>query len=53
MRIRLSRTVEAAPDLAGRVVVVLNHPSWWDPFMGMVLSECLPIGTMFPSTRPR
>ncbi|MFO0843459.1 MAG: lysophospholipid acyltransferase family protein [Gemmataceae bacterium] len=28
------------PSLDGRpLLVVLNHPSWWDPLMGMVLAE--------------
>ena len=25
------------PSLTGPVVVVLNHPSWWDPMIGLVL----------------
>lgn len=30
------------PPLDGRpLLVVLNHPSWWDPLMGMVLAERL------------
>jgi phytoene desaturase len=37
--IRLSRTGQP-PALHGQpLVVVLNHPSWWDPLMGMVLAE--------------
>src|SRR5262245_27539334 len=37
--VRLSRTGRP-PALGGRpVVVVLNHPSWWDPLMGMVLAD--------------
>lgn len=37
--VRLSRSGQP-PALDGRpVVVVLNHPSWWDPLMGMVLAE--------------
>jgi 1-acyl-sn-glycerol-3-phosphate acyltransferase len=36
--VRLSRTGKP-PALNGRpLVVVLNHPSWWDPLMGMVLA---------------
>ena len=31
----------------GPVVVVLNHPSWWDPMIGLVLSECWPGRAMF------
>lgn len=37
--VRLSRS-GPAPDADGRpLLVVLNHPSWWDPLMGMVLAE--------------
>jgi 1-acyl-sn-glycerol-3-phosphate acyltransferase len=36
--VRLSRAGKP-PDLGGRpVLVILNHPSWWDPLMGIVLS---------------
>jgi 1-acyl-sn-glycerol-3-phosphate acyltransferase len=27
---------------AGPLVVVLNHPSWWDPLIGQVLTEQMP-----------
>jgi 1-acyl-sn-glycerol-3-phosphate acyltransferase len=32
------------PDfhMTGPIVVVMNHPSWWDPLMGMVLSGLWP-----------
>jgi hypothetical protein len=31
------------PELPRRlVVVVLNHPSWWDPLVGLILTEALP-----------
>jgi 1-acyl-sn-glycerol-3-phosphate acyltransferase len=37
--VRLSRT-GWPPLLDGRpVVVVLNHPSWWDPLLGMILAD--------------
>jgi 1-acyl-sn-glycerol-3-phosphate acyltransferase len=37
--VRLSRTGKP-PPLNGRpLVVVLNHPSWWDPLLGIVLAE--------------
>ena len=40
--IRLSKT-GLPPRLEGKpVLVVLNHPSWWDPLFGMVLSELFP-----------
>ena len=29
-------------DLAGPVIVVLNHPSWWDPLIGLVLAGLWP-----------
>jgi 1-acyl-sn-glycerol-3-phosphate acyltransferase len=31
------------PDLPRRpLIVVVNHPSWWDPLIGLVLSESMP-----------
>jgi 1-acyl-sn-glycerol-3-phosphate acyltransferase len=31
------------PELSGRpAIVVLNHPSWWDPLIAMILTESLP-----------
>src|SRR4051812_39691239 len=27
---------------AGPVLVVMNHPSWWDPMFGVVLSDLFP-----------
>lgn len=24
------------------VVIVMNHPSWWDPMIGLVLTACMP-----------
>jgi diapolycopene oxygenase len=29
-------------DPAGPLVIVMNHPSWWDPLVGFVLAELLP-----------
>src|SRR5438067_1428372 len=45
--VRLSRTglLPALPE--GPLVVVLNHPSWWDPLIGLVLAELLPEHTHF------
>jgi 1-acyl-sn-glycerol-3-phosphate acyltransferase len=40
--VRLSKE-GAVPKVGdGPVVVVLNHPSWWDPLMGMVLADLFP-----------
>lgn len=36
----LSTSCERLPD--GPVVVVLNHPSWWDPLICLVLSDLFP-----------
>src|SRR5262245_7040132 len=37
--VRLSNAGKPA-EIAGRpVLVVLNHPSWWDPLMGMILAD--------------
>jgi 1-acyl-sn-glycerol-3-phosphate acyltransferase len=40
--VRLSRT--GMPALVPNVplIVVLNHPSWWDPLVGLVLTELFP-----------
>lgn len=40
--VRLSKTgpLPEIPD--GPLIIVLNHPSWWDPMMGMVLAYLLP-----------
>jgi 1-acyl-sn-glycerol-3-phosphate acyltransferase len=40
--VRISRE-GALPALpAGAVIVVLNHPSWWDPMIGLVLTTLMP-----------
>jgi 1-acyl-sn-glycerol-3-phosphate acyltransferase len=36
--VRLSRTGKPPTTAGAPVVVVLNHPSWWDPLMGVVLA---------------
>jgi phytoene desaturase len=39
--VRVSKTGKA-PIVDGRpVIVVLNHPSWWDPLMAMMLSDLI------------
>jgi 1-acyl-sn-glycerol-3-phosphate acyltransferase len=37
--VRLARAGKPAEPGGRPVVVVLNHPSWWDPLMGVVLAE--------------
>lgn len=32
---------EAPPALAGPLLVVMNHPSWWDPLLGLLLADRL------------
>ncbi len=40
--LRLARA-GALPEMPPRpLIVVLNHPSWWDPMIGLVLTELLP-----------
>jgi 1-acyl-sn-glycerol-3-phosphate acyltransferase len=40
--VRVSRT-GLLPELPSRpVVVVLNHPSWWDPLIALILSGSMP-----------
>jgi 1-acyl-sn-glycerol-3-phosphate acyltransferase len=40
--VRLSKSgpLPYLPD--GPLIIVLNHPSWWDPLFGLVLAELLP-----------
>jgi len=41
--VRLSRTSSSLPqDSSLPLLVVLNHPSWWDPLIGLFLSGLLP-----------
>ena len=40
--VRLSRSGRPAPVPDGPLIVVLNHPSWWDPLVGLVLTELFP-----------
>lgn len=37
--VRLSRSGFAIPADGRPIVVVLNHPGWWDPLIGIVLSR--------------
>jgi hypothetical protein len=40
--VRLARCGRRPQGLTGPVVVVLNHPSWWDPLLCLVLSDLFP-----------
>lgn len=40
VRLSISGPLPELPDEP--LIVVLNHPSWWDPMMGMVLAHLLP-----------
>jgi 1-acyl-sn-glycerol-3-phosphate acyltransferase len=41
--VRLSRSGNPLPtDRSSPLLVVLNHPSWWDPLIGVFLSGLLP-----------
>jgi 1-acyl-sn-glycerol-3-phosphate acyltransferase len=37
--VRLSKSGAAFPTTDEPILVVLNHPSWWDPMIGVVLSR--------------
>ncbi|AWM39056.1 hypothetical protein GobsT_26740 [Gemmata obscuriglobus] len=37
--VRLSKSGAAVPNGDEPLLVALNHPSWWDPMIGMVLSD--------------
>jgi 1-acyl-sn-glycerol-3-phosphate acyltransferase len=40
--VRLSRSGLLPPLPDGPLIIVTNHPSWWDPLVGLVLAELLP-----------
>jgi 1-acyl-sn-glycerol-3-phosphate acyltransferase len=40
--VRVSKAGPLPPAITGPVVIVLNHPSWWDPLLCFVLSQRLP-----------
>ena len=40
--VRLSIEDRPGPVPDGPLIVVLNHPSWWDPLVGLVLTELFP-----------
>jgi 1-acyl-sn-glycerol-3-phosphate acyltransferase len=40
--VRLSRGGRPAAVPDGPLIVVLNHPSWWDPLVGLALTELFP-----------
>lgn len=42
--VRLSRTSAPVPAGDAPLLVVLNHPSWWDPLLCFVLSHLFPDG---------
>jgi 1-acyl-sn-glycerol-3-phosphate acyltransferase len=42
--VRLSRTSAPVPAGEAPLLVVLNHPSWWDPLLCFVLSHLFPDG---------
>lgn len=37
--VRLSRSSHPFPSADEPILVVLNHPSWWDPLIGLILSN--------------
>jgi 1-acyl-sn-glycerol-3-phosphate acyltransferase len=39
--VRLSNTSHPLPPADAPLLVVLNHPSWWDPLLGVILSQRL------------
>jgi 1-acyl-sn-glycerol-3-phosphate acyltransferase len=40
--VRLARAGRPFVPDGGPLVVVLNHPSWWDPLVGLVLADLFP-----------
>jgi 1-acyl-sn-glycerol-3-phosphate acyltransferase len=45
--VRLSRESAAIPDGDTPILVVLNHPGWWDPIIGFLLSRSFGTRTHF------
>ena len=45
--VRLSRAVGAPADSHKPILVVLNHPSWWDPLTCIVLTQLFPNRTHY------
>jgi 1-acyl-sn-glycerol-3-phosphate acyltransferase len=39
--VRLAKAGGSFPPAAEPVLVVLNHPAWWDPLVGVVLSDAV------------
>jgi 1-acyl-sn-glycerol-3-phosphate acyltransferase len=37
--LRVSKTSSAFPPPSEPVLIVMNHPAWWDPLVGLVLSN--------------
>ena len=44
--VRLVRAGRPEAPAEGPLVIVLNHPSWWDPLVGAVLAGLFPIGAI-------
>ena len=45
--VRLSHTSHPIPDEGTPLLLVLNHPSWWDPMIGVVLADLFPTYTHY------
>lgn len=40
--VRLSKTGQFPARVDGPLIVILNHPSWWDPLLAFILSGLMP-----------
>ena len=40
--VRLSKSGRLPGALDGPLIIVMNHPSWWDPLLGFILSGLMP-----------
>jgi 1-acyl-sn-glycerol-3-phosphate acyltransferase len=45
--VRVSHTTSPLPDDGSPLLFVLNHPSWWDPMIGVVLADLFPTYTHY------
>lgn len=47
--VRLSRAGHPVPTTDDPILLVMNHPSWWDPMIGVILSDLFPKHDHFPA----
>ena len=48
--VRISKTSHALPTDNAPLLMVINHPGWWDPMIGVVLADLFPDTTHYAVT---